>query len=997
MAALSDQDDPLAPAKPLATGYAMPDYLSGPAPAAPVAKPRVATPAPAAPVDPSAAPQTHAARAQTPSAAGDASSLIAHFEGFRAVPYWDVNHYRVGYGSDTVTHADGRVEPVTAFTRVTREDAQRDLQRRVGIYQNTIQRTIGPEAWARLSPQAQASITSVAYNYGHVPSQVLAAAQSGDAQKIASSIASLAGANDGVNAKRRQQEAGAVLGTFGLSGPVAAHGAVQNYAMPAGAEGAPYQAQIGQPESPATKPEEKKFDWDSIAKPEEKKYDWDSIAVADGAKKVEEEAGTEGKGFIGRTYDKLVKHFTDPATFIQEVNAERDQNIKSIREHGEFGKGTLSGFAQMATGAGELLGGEVGKAAGRATDYLKTQGSEGGQMLGQGLGLLVPAGEVAKTAKGVQEAEGAISKFGQLAKGTSEGFATGMAGAPVGEAKQNGEEKSLGDRLVEKAPYGVLGAVAGAAPSVIGVAKSGYDKLIGLYSSAHTAAPEAAAEALRGKVLGQSGRVTGEREAAAKALGPQEEAAKAELAYMNEQVARAQSEAEKAGSTKAEAAKVADSKRQELEQAKKSADELIAENAKRPASTPEEMSARMRPVMERDYAALKEKRQIESGFAKAVESDGGKPSIETGALIDKAKALATDTKSDDLAAAASSLAQKLATGEQKAVSIRGAREILTDMHAKLDALDPGAQHRLQPLVDALQEQMEKTHPQMKVARQKYADLSRDLDPYERQGVAARGVKTDLYSKEPVVDSTKLVGAILRSGEAGAEHLGQLIQKDPSLREAAEKYFNGQLFGFSGKVIEPTAQQYGKFLSDNRLALEKSGLLGAFSDLAKARGAMDVNVKAATEAAKTAEKAEKEAAALSLKADQASKMAESRAETSQKAVSELAEQRVKHEAAAQEQKAFEGIVKSDNPKEVAQRSRTFFDKARKDGRIDDEQLSALKREADKLDEAFKTREDAEKALKAYKTFLRNTAIASSAAAAGGALGTSIFLRNVPAGH
>jgi hypothetical protein len=42
-----------------------------------------------------------------------------------------VNALRTGYGSDTVTLADGRVVPVTADTRVTREDAERDLARRV--------------------------------------------------------------------------------------------------------------------------------------------------------------------------------------------------------------------------------------------------------------------------------------------------------------------------------------------------------------------------------------------------------------------------------------------------------------------------------------------------------------------------------------------------------------------------------------------------------------------------------------------------------------------------------------------------------------------------------------------------------------------------------------------------------------------------------------------------------------------------------------------------
>ena len=37
----------------------------------------------------------------------NAFDLIKRFEGFRTTPYWDVNAYRTGYGSDTVTLADG--------------------------------------------------------------------------------------------------------------------------------------------------------------------------------------------------------------------------------------------------------------------------------------------------------------------------------------------------------------------------------------------------------------------------------------------------------------------------------------------------------------------------------------------------------------------------------------------------------------------------------------------------------------------------------------------------------------------------------------------------------------------------------------------------------------------------------------------------------------------------------------------------------------------------
>jgi GH24 family phage-related lysozyme (muramidase) len=143
---------------------------------------------------------------------GDALQLIRDRESFRDQPYWDVNHHRVGYGSDTVTRADGRVEVVTPFTKISREDAERDLSRRVGEYQKGIRQDIGDNVWSSLPPAAQASLTSIAYNYGHLPASVAKAAQTGDVVSIANAIRARAGDNDGVNQKRRNIEADNVLG-----------------------------------------------------------------------------------------------------------------------------------------------------------------------------------------------------------------------------------------------------------------------------------------------------------------------------------------------------------------------------------------------------------------------------------------------------------------------------------------------------------------------------------------------------------------------------------------------------------------------------------------------------------------------------------------------------------------------------------------------------------------------------------------------------------------
>lgn len=150
----------------------------------------------------------------------DVKGVIRHFEGFKNRAYEDRSPgaptaHRVGYGSDTVTRADGKVERVTPDTVVTKEDAERDLERRATISQNQARGVIGEEAWSKLDGRAKASLTSIAYNYGKLPDSVAAAARTGDKEKLAQSIEALSGHNAGINVRRRMQEAANVRGGSG--------------------------------------------------------------------------------------------------------------------------------------------------------------------------------------------------------------------------------------------------------------------------------------------------------------------------------------------------------------------------------------------------------------------------------------------------------------------------------------------------------------------------------------------------------------------------------------------------------------------------------------------------------------------------------------------------------------------------------------------------------------------------------------------------------------
>lgn len=133
--------------------------------------------------------------------------LISKFEGFRERPYWDVNALRTGFGSDTITLPDGSVQRVNENTRVSVEDAKRDLARRAGEFQGRIKGAVGEESWGKLDPNSQAALTSVTYNYGRLPKSVVDAVQSGDKASIAAAVNALGTHNQGVNARRRAEEA----------------------------------------------------------------------------------------------------------------------------------------------------------------------------------------------------------------------------------------------------------------------------------------------------------------------------------------------------------------------------------------------------------------------------------------------------------------------------------------------------------------------------------------------------------------------------------------------------------------------------------------------------------------------------------------------------------------------------------------------------------------------------------------------------------------------
>jgi GH24 family phage-related lysozyme (muramidase) len=134
-----------------------------------------------------------------------AAEFVAEFEGYAGVAYWDVNAYRLGYGSDT----EGPEEiPVTKGMETTKERAIQNLALRVKEFAHEAiygKNGMGADTWLRLTENQRSAILSIVYNYGRLPSRVvidLAAPE-----KTAATIRALQSDNGGVNHRRRLAEA----------------------------------------------------------------------------------------------------------------------------------------------------------------------------------------------------------------------------------------------------------------------------------------------------------------------------------------------------------------------------------------------------------------------------------------------------------------------------------------------------------------------------------------------------------------------------------------------------------------------------------------------------------------------------------------------------------------------------------------------------------------------------------------------------------------------
>lgn len=150
-----------------------------------------------------------------------AAAILRQFEGFQPTGTYDVNAFRAGFGSDTVTLSDGTIKKVTEGMAVSVADANRDLLRRIGQeFLPAARNAVGASTFDALNAQQQGALVSLAYNYGagaFQPGEALAgiakAIRDGNIELAATLTANLRD-----NPGRRQQEAALLRSNGNIEG-----------------------------------------------------------------------------------------------------------------------------------------------------------------------------------------------------------------------------------------------------------------------------------------------------------------------------------------------------------------------------------------------------------------------------------------------------------------------------------------------------------------------------------------------------------------------------------------------------------------------------------------------------------------------------------------------------------------------------------------------------------------------------------------------------------
>lgn len=135
-----------------------------------------------------------------------AASFIAYWEGFIDHAEWDVNAYRLGFGSDTEGLQQVRV---TKGMTTTRALALGNLALRVPAFMAVAKGQLG-SLFDALGLATKVAAVDLCYNYGRIPDSILHMFLT-DGVHVARAIRLHESDNAGINRDRRNAEAGLVI------------------------------------------------------------------------------------------------------------------------------------------------------------------------------------------------------------------------------------------------------------------------------------------------------------------------------------------------------------------------------------------------------------------------------------------------------------------------------------------------------------------------------------------------------------------------------------------------------------------------------------------------------------------------------------------------------------------------------------------------------------------------------------------------------------------
>lgn len=666
----------------------------------------------------------------------------------------------------------------------------------------------------------------------------------------------------------------------------------------------------------------------------------------------------------------------------------------------ESAKGVASGAAQTVTGLGEVIPGPIGDVAAGATRELKKIGSPYAQQFGYGgaqLGEMLAGGEALGALKGAkslvglgESSEVAPTVLGDLAKTTAGGV---TLGGVSGLQTPTGEE-SYAKRIAEKAAPAAIGAGLGLVPGVVGAAV----QIPGALRTAAGGRATALAEDLRGSLaskfgaaIEEKGREAGWAQAAAikkgaefnehtteleRLRGIQQEIADRDKTIarvsvsdrMFDQLKSAKEAARKSGLSAADAEKFAVQEQQRLTQAEQQAERIVQEQVARPSADPKVVGDRLQRAARDIYSAAVAARSEASGIGEIIADAPREPNIGTGRIIDYVDSVLPDiSKAGDKAVlrhfseeARTALAEEepvAAVNLAKLESLR--KDVASALQTKTMSLDgvnvtpvtKEAAHHLAALYRRVMETVNEASPELAEGIREFRRLSRPLDEFERKGALKDVIARDMFGGDFTMGEADVATRLLNKAGGGQPAISRLIQDRPELRDSMRLLFNRKLFGYADNRRAPTTEQFGKFLEDNKNALEQSGLYDEFSSLKSARETSERAVDLARMRYDVAQETHKQRLAPEIK------KVEEKASSAEKSVREMADIKVKAQQAAQRYEMFTNKIKTTPAKEVAGKTEAFADDMFKEGYIDMEQhrqlledLQAAKREFEKTTDA-----------------------------------------------